>query len=227
MNSKMNKEFELFARGNGVSSLSVDKYSNAINNMISPYVIEERSMNVTQLDIFSRLMLDRIIFLGTAIDDNVGNIITAQMLFLQSTDSEKPISLYLNTPGGGIYSGNSIIDTMEFIKPDVNTMVTGMAASMGFMIAIHGKHRSALKHARLMQHQPMGGAGSGTQASDITIIATEINKLKKELYEMISEKTGQTYEKVERDADRDYWMTSKEAFDYGAIDEVIGTDIKR
>lgn len=226
MESKMNKGFELFAKSNsGISSLSVDKYRNVMNNMISPYVIEERQMNVTQLDIFSRLMMDRIIFLGTAIDDNVGNIITAQLLFLQSTDSDKPISLYLNTPGGGIYSGNSIIDTMELIKPDVNTIVTGMAASMGFMIAIHGKHRSALKHARLMQHQPLGGAQG--QASDIEITARQIGIIKKELYEMISAQTGQTFEKVEKDADRDYWMTAPEAFDYGAIDEVIGTDIKR
>jgi ATP-dependent Clp protease, protease subunit len=229
MNSIMKKDFELFARSsNGISSLSVDKYSNAMNNMISPYVIEERQLNISQLDIFSRLMMDRIIFLGTAIDDNVGNIITAQMLFLQSTDSDKPISLYLNTPGGGVYSGNSIIDTMELITPDVNTIVTGMAASMGFMIAIHGKHRSALKHARLMQHQPLGGASG--QASDIEITARQIGIVKKELYGMISEKTGQPYEMVEKDADRDYWMTAPEAFNYGklgAIDEVIGTDIKR
>ena len=221
MNSKMDKQFELFARSNSrISSLTIDKHLKRMNNMISPYVIEERQMNVTQLDIFSRMMLDRIIFLGTAIDDNVSNIITAQLLFLQSVDSEKDIELYINSPGGGIYAGYSIMDTMDLIKPNVNTTVTGMAASMGFMLSINGNHRKALRHSRLMQHQPLGGASG--QATDILISARQIEIVRDELYEIISEKTGQTLDKIKIDCERDYWMTSKEAKEYGALDEIIG-----
>ena len=228
--SNFENDFNLFRKDKGISGVSVHDYKNMVNDnfsmgYINPSVIEERQMNITQLDIFSRLMIDRIIFLGTGINDTVSNIITAQLLFLSSIDSTTPISLYLNSPGGGIYAGYSIYDTMNFVDPDVNTMVTGMAASMAFVLAISGKKRSALQHSRLMQHQPLGGASG--QASDIQIVAKQIQLLKQELYQIISDKTGQPIEKVEKDCDRDYWMTSKEAFEYGAIDEVIGLDLKK
>ncbi|MFW6225877.1 MAG: ATP-dependent Clp protease proteolytic subunit [bacterium] len=228
--NNISNDFNLFRKDMGISGIAMHDYQNALNNnftagYINPSVIEERQMNITQLDIFSRLMIDRIIFLGTGINDTVSNIITAQLLFLSSNDSSSPINLYLNSPGGGIYAGYSILDTMNFVDPDINTMVTGMAASMAFILAISGKKRSALKHSRLMQHQPLGGAQG--QASDIQIVAKQIHLLKNELYEIISEKTGQPIDKVEKDCDRDYWMTSKEAFEYGAIDEVIGTDLIR
>lgn len=216
------KDFDLFRKDRGISGVSLHNYQSVMNGYINPTIIEERQLNVAQLDVFSRLMMDRIIFLGTAIDDTVGNIITAQLLYLSSVDSTTPIQLYLNSPGGGIYAGNSILDTMEFIKPDVNTMVTGMAASMAFILAISGTKRSALRHSRLMQHQPLGGASG--QASDIQIVAKQIQLLKNELYDIIVKRTGQTLEKVTLDCDRDYWMTAIEAKEYGAIDTVVGVD---
>ncbi|MFA5586474.1 MAG: ATP-dependent Clp protease proteolytic subunit [Saccharofermentanales bacterium] len=220
MMNNLGKDFNLFRKDMGISGIAMHQYGNMINGYINPSIIEERQMNVASMDVFSRLLMDRIVFLGTAIDDTVSNIITAQLLFLQSNDNSSPINLYLNSPGGGIYAGYSILDTMNFISNDVNTMVTGMAASMAFILAISGKERSALKHSRLMQHQPLGGAQG--QASDILITAKQIEMLRNELYQIISDKTGQPYEKVERDCDRDYWMTSIEAKDYGAIDKIIG-----
>jgi len=225
----LEKDFKLFARDKGVSSLTLDQYSKIMNNGVlnptsmTPYIIEERQMNITQMDVFSRLMQERIIFLGTGIDSQVANIINAQMLFLESVDSKKDITIYLNTPGGEIYSGLAITDLMDYVKPDVSTVVTGIAASMGFVIASNGAKgkRFALKHSRLMQHQPMAGIGPGTQASDMDITVREVNKLKKELYEIISKNTGKSYEQIEKDCDRDYWMTAKESVEYGVIDGII------
>jgi ATP-dependent Clp protease protease subunit len=188
---------------------------------MTPYIIEERQLNVAQMDVFSRLMMDRIIFLGTGIDDQVANIIQAQLLFLQSVDAKRDIQIYLNSPGGSVYAGLGIYDTMQYITPDVATICTGMAASMGAVLMCAGAKgkRAALKHARVMIHQPMGGAEG--QASDIEITAKEIQKLKKELYEIIAKHSGQTYEKVWADSDRDYWMTSEEAKAYGMVDELL------
>ena len=202
----------------GISSSTLHGYVNA---SVTPYIIEERQLNVAQMDVFSRLMMDRIIFLGTAINDQVANIIQAQLLFLESADPKKDIQIYLNSPGGGVYAGLGIYDTMQYINPDVATICTGMAASMGAVLLCAGAKgkRSALKHARVMIHQPMGGAEG--QASDIEITAREIMKLKKELYEIISSHSGQDPEKVERDGDRDYWMIAEEAKAYGMIDEVL------
>jgi ATP-dependent Clp protease protease subunit len=211
----------------GISSLTYDAYtkltSTAIRNdyYISPTIIEERQLNVATMDVFSRLMMDRIIFLGVPITDYVANIIQAQLLFLESVDAKRDIQIYLNTPGGSVYAGLGIYDTMQYITPDVATICTGIAASMGAIIMCAGepKKRSALPHARIMIHQPMGGAEG--QASDIEITAREIQKLKKELYEIIAKHTGQPYEKVWKDSDRDYWMTAQEAKEYGMIDEVL------
>jgi ATP-dependent Clp protease protease subunit len=192
-----------------------------IESSLTPYIIEERHMNMTQMDVFSRLMMDRIIFLGTGINDQVANIINAQLLFLESADSKKDIQIYLNSPGGSVYAGLGIYDTMQYIKPDVATICTGMAASMGAVLMCAGAagKRSALKHARVMIHQPLGGAQG--QASDIEITAREIQKLKKELYDIIATHSNQTYEKVWADSDRDYWMTAAEAKDYGMVDEIL------
>ncbi len=232
--NKYSKDFNLFRKDRGISGTAIHQYGNMMNNKygnvikgpimghINPYVIEERSMNITQLDIFSRLMLDRIVFLGTGIDDTVSNIITAQLLFLQSIDPSKPIDLYINSGGGEIYSGNSIVDTMNFIKPDVNTLVTGIAASMAYVISISGVKRSCLKHSRLMQHQPLGGTHG--QSSDIEIGTKQIVLLRNELYQIISERTGHPIEEVTEHCNRDYWMTAKEAKDYGAIDYIVGED---
>lgn len=219
---KMNtKDFNLFAKSKGINSVALHKYQNIQSGYLNPTIIEERELNVAQLDVFSRLIMDRIIFLGTAIDDTVGNIITAQLLYLDSSDPGKDINLYVNSPGGEVYSGYSIIDTMDFIKSDVSTICTGMAASMGAVILSNGEKgkRSALKHSRVMIHQPLGGTQG--QASDIEITAKEILKLKKELYETLSKNTGQKYEKIEKDSDRDYWMMSGEAKKYGIIDEIL------
>ncbi len=216
------KEFRKFATGHlGISSLTLERYSSAYGNYISPTIIEERQMNIAQMDVFSRLMMDRIIFLGVPIDDYVANIIQAQLLFLESADSARDIQIYLNTPGGSVYAGLGIYDTMQYIKPNIATICTGMAASMGAVILCAGEKgkRTALTHSRVLIHQPMGGAEG--QASDIEITAREIQKLKKELYEIISNHSGQTYKKVWKDSDRDYWMTAKEAKDYGMIDEVL------
>ncbi len=212
------KEFKKFAtKDQGISSMHYDK----IVSSVTPYIIEERQLNVAQMDVFSRLMMDRIIFLGTAIDDYVANIIQAQLLFLESVDNSKDISIYINSPGGGVYAGLGIYDTMQFIKPEVATICTGMAASMGAVLMCAGEKgkRSALPHSRIMIHQPLGGAQG--QASDIEITAREILKLKEELYQIISSHSGQTMEKVNADSDRDYWMKAEEAKTYGMIDEVL------
>ncbi len=216
-------EFRKYATKHmGISSLALDSYSSTMQNYISPTIIEERQLNVAQMDVFSRLMMDRIIFLGVPIDDYVSNIIQAQLLFLESADAEKDIQIYLNTPGGSVYAGLGIYDTMQYINPDVATICTGMAASMGAVLLCAGTKgkRTALKHSRVLIHQPMGGASG--QASDIEITAREILKLKKELYDIIASHSGQTFKKIEKDSDRDYWMTSIEAKKYGMIDEVLG-----
>jgi ATP-dependent Clp protease protease subunit len=212
-------EFRKYAtKHQGISSLHLDSY---IESSMTPYIIEERSMNVAQMDVFSRLMMDRIIFLGTGIDDTVANIINAQLLFLESVDAKKDIQIYLNSPGGGVYAGLGIYDTMQYVQPDVATICTGIAASMGAVLLCAGADgkRSALKHSRVMIHQPLGGAQG--QASDIEITAREILKLKKELYDIIAHHSKQKYDKVAKDSDRDYWMTSEEAKTYGMIDEVL------
>jgi len=187
--------------------------------------MEERQMNITQMDVFSRLMMDRIIFLGTGINDQVANVIQAQLLFLESVDANKDISIYINSPGGGVYAGLGIYDTMQFIKPDVATICTGMAASMGAVLMCAGAKgkRSALPHSRVMIHQPLGGTQG--QASDIEITTREILKLKDELYAIIANHSGQTIEKVHNDSDRDYWMKAEEAKAYGMIDEVLARKI--
>ncbi|MBK9275665.1 MAG: ATP-dependent Clp endopeptidase proteolytic subunit ClpP [Flavobacteriales bacterium] len=192
-----------------------------INASLTPYIIEERKLNVAQMDVFSRLMMDRIIFLGTAVDDEVANIIQAQLLFLESVDAKKDIQIYLNSPGGEVYAGLGIYDTMQYINPDVATICTGMAASFGAVLLCAGAKgkRSALKHARVMIHQPLGGTQG--QASDMEIAINEVRKVKKELYTIISEHTGQPYERIEKDSDRDHWMTSAEAKEYGLIDELL------
>ena len=191
---------------------------------MTPYIIEERQLNVAKMDVFSRLMMDRIMFLGTAINDSVANVIQAQLLFLQSTDSKRDIQMYINSPGGSVYAGLGIYDTMQFITPDVATICTGMAASMGAVLLCAGEKgkRSALTHSRVMIHQPLGGAQG--QASDIEITAREILKLKDELYQIIANKSGQSIEKVNQDSDRDYWMKAEEAKSYGMVDEVLGTE---
>ncbi|MFK5880323.1 MAG: ATP-dependent Clp endopeptidase proteolytic subunit ClpP [Flavobacteriaceae bacterium] len=212
------EEFKKFAiKDQGINSMYYDKL---ISN-VTPYIMEERQMNITQMDVFSRLMMDRIIFLGSAVDDYVANIIQAQLLFLESTDSSKDISIYINSPGGGVYAGLGIYDTMQFIKPDIATICTGMAASMGAVLMCAGAKgkRSALPHSRIMIHQPLGGAQG--QASDIEITAREIMKLKGELYDIIAKHSGQTVEKVHDDSDRDYWMKADEAKAYGMIDEIL------
>ena len=205
-----------------ISSLTLDKYAKISASYISPTIIEERQLNVATMDVFSRLMMDRIIFLGVPIDDYVSNIVQAQLLFLESDDPNKDIQIYFNTPGGSVYAGLGIYDTMQYIHPDVVTICTGLAASMGAVLLCAGAKgkRSALPHSRILIHQPMGGAEG--QASDIEITAREILKLKSELYQIISKHSGQTIKKIEKDGDRDYWMTSKEAKDYGMIDEVLG-----
>lgn len=212
------EEFRNFAvKDRGINSL----YVNNLISSVTPYIIEERQLNVAQMDVFSRLMMDRIIFMGTGVNDQVANIIQAQLLFLESVDSSKDISIYINSPGGGVYAGLGIYDTMQFIKPEVATICTGMAASMAAVLMCAGQKgkRSALTHSRIMIHQPMGGAQG--QASDIEITAREIMKLKDELYQIIAQHTGQDIEKVRQDSDRDYWMKSQEAKDYGMIDEIL------
>jgi len=196
----------------------VDQYVDA---SLTPYIIEERQMNVAQMDVFSRLMMDRIIFLGTGINDQVANIVQAQLLFLESADAKKDIQIYINSPGGSVYAGLGIYDTMQVVNPDVATICTGMAASMGAVLMCAGTagKRSALKHSRIMIHQPMGGAQG--QASDMEITLQEILKLKKELYSIIAHHSGQPFDKVEADSDRDYWMTSEEAKAYGMVDEIL------
>ena len=218
----MNNEFYKYATKHcGINSLALEKYTSTVTNYISPTIIEERQLNVAQMDVFSRLMMDRIIFLGDEINDYVANIIQAQLLFLESSDPKRDIQIYVNSPGGSVYAGLGIYDTMQFISPDVATICTGIAASMAAVLLCAGAKgkRSALKHSRIMIHQPMGGMQG--QASDIEITAREILKLKKELYDIIATHSGQPLDKVWADSDRDYWMTSQEAKDYGMIDEVL------
>ena len=204
----------------GINSLVLDDVIKAQSQYLNPYILEERQLNVTQMDVFSRLMMDRIIFLGTEVNDYTANVIQAQLLYLDSVDSDRDISIYLNTPGGSVYAGLGIYDTMQFVKSNVATICTGMAASMGAVLLVAGEKgmRAALPHSRVMIHQPLGGIQG--QASDIEITAREILKLKDELYQIISDHSGQTIEKIRQDADRDYWMTAKEALEYGMIDKV-------
>lgn len=218
----MEKEFDKYARSQyGIGSMTMHRYRSAVDGYINPTIIEERKLNVASMDVFSRLMMDRIIFLGVPIDDDVANIIQAQLLFLASNDGAGDISLYINTPGGQVSSGLGIYDTMQIIEPDVATICTGMAASMGSVLLCAGApgKRSALKHSRVMIHQPLGGARG--QASDILIAAQEIEKTKKELYSIIAEHSGQSLERIYADGDRDFWMTSSEALEYGMIDEIL------
>lgn len=221
----MQNEFRKYATKHiGINSLTLDKYSSITSNYISPYIIEERNMNVATLDVFSRLMMDRIIFLGVPIYEDVANIIQAQLLFLESVDSSKEVQMYINSSGGLVSSGLGIYDTMQYINPDISTICTGMAASMAAVLLCSGTSgkRHALKHSRIMIHQPSGGF-EGT-SDDMVISLKEVLKLKKELYEILVLHTGQNYKKIEKDANRDYWMTSSEAKKYGMIDDVlIGT----
>lgn len=215
-------EFEKYAQlHKGISSLSLHRFKSMHSSYISPTIIEERQLNIASMDVFSRLMMDRIIFLGVPINDDVANIIQAQLLFLESSDPSKDIQIYLNTPGGGVYAGLGIYDTMQYISSDVATICTGIAASMGAVLLTAGAKgkRSALPHSRVMIHQPMGGAEG--QASDIEITTKQILMLRKELYDIIAEHTGNSFERIEKDADRDYWMKANEAKDYGMIDLIL------
>jgi len=216
-------EFRKYAvKHKGINGLAVDQFVSSVRaDYISPTIIEERQLNIATMDVFSRLMMDRIIFLGVGINDYVSNIIQAQLLFLESVDAKKDIQIYMNSPGGSVYAGLGIYDTMQFVQPSIATICTGMAASMAAVLMCAGDKgkRAALKHARIMIHQPMGGAEG--QASDIEITAREIQKLKKELYEIIALHSGQTYDKVWADSDRDHWMTAEESKAYGMIDEVL------
>ena len=218
----MNNDFRNYATKHlGLNALALEQYAQITSSYISPTIIEERQLNVAQMDVFSRLLMDRIIFLGTQIDDYTANVIQAQLLYLDSADPGKDISIYLNTPGGSVYAGLGIYDTMQYISSDVSTICTGMAASMGAVLLVAGTKgkRFALRHSRIMIHQPMGGAQG--QASDIEITAREIQKLKKELYTIIADHSGNPFEKIEKDSDRDYWMTAAEAKEYGMIDDVM------
>ncbi|MCI6224079.1 MAG: ATP-dependent Clp endopeptidase proteolytic subunit ClpP [Sodaliphilus sp.] len=219
----MNNDFRKFAVHHlGMNGLALDQYTSQVSDSyISPTIIEERKLNVAQMDVFSRLMMDRIIFLGTQVDDYTANVIQAQLLYLDSSEPGKDVSIYINSPGGSVYAGLGIYDTMQYIQSDVSTICTGMAASMAAVLLVAGTKdkRFALKHSRVMIHQPMGGIQG--QASDIEITSREILKLKKELYTIISEHSGQPYDKVYQDSDRDYWMTAQEAVDYGMIDRVL------
>lgn len=221
----LQKEFRDYAvKHRGISGNMLDGYLRHSITNLTPNIIEERPMNVAVMDVYSRLMMDRIIFLGYPITDEVANIVTAQLLFLESTDRTRDIQMYINSPGGSVYAGLGMYDTMQFITPDIATICTGMAASMGAVLMCAGAKgkRTALKHSRVMMHQPSSGAGG--QATDIEITVNEIRKVKKELYNIISFHTGQPVDKVEKDCDRDYWMTSQEAKDYGLVDEVLHTN---
>ncbi|HOK61740.1 MAG: ATP-dependent Clp endopeptidase proteolytic subunit ClpP [Tenuifilum sp.] len=216
------REFEKYAiKHRGINSLTLHQYTSMSNGYISPTIIEERQLNIATMDVFSRLMMDRIIFLGVPINDDVANIIQAQLLFLESTDPSKDIQIYINSPGGSVYAGLGIYDTMQYISSDVATICTGMAASMAAVLLTAGEKgkRTALPHSRVMIHQPMGGAEG--QASDIEIVTREILKLREELYEIIATHSGNPIERIRKDSDRDYWMTAQEALEYGMIDEVL------
>lgn len=215
-------EFEKYAvKHRGISSNTLNSYVNHNVTNLTPNIIEERPMNVAVMDVYSRLMMDRIIFLGYPVMEEVANIITAQLLFLESTDRSRDIQMYINSPGGSVYAGLGIYDTMQFIAPDIATICTGMAASMGAVLMAAGAHgkRTALKHSRIMVHQPSGGAAG--QATDIEITVNEVRKMKKELYDILAYHSGQTAEKVMADSDRDKWMTALEAKEYGLVDEVL------
>lgn len=225
MNDKISKEFksefDLYARKDkGISSSNLDRFYNRITNM-TPNVIEERQLNITGIDVFSRLMMDRIIFLGLPIDDQVANIVQAQLLFLESADATRDIQIYLNSPGGSVYAGLGMYDTMQYINPDVATICTGIAASMAAVLLCAGApgKRSCLKHSRVMIHQPMSGTQG--QVSDMEIAVKETIKVRDELYEILSQHSGQTFDKVKADSDRDYWMSSGEAKEYGMVDELL------
>lgn len=222
------KEFEKYAvKHRGISSNTLDSYVKHNVTNLTPNIIEERPMNVAVMDVYSRLMMDRIIFLGYPINDEVANIVTAQLLFLESTDRARDIQLYINSPGGGVYAGLGMYDTMQFIAPDVATICTGIAASMAAILMAAGapEKRSMLKHARIMMHQPSAGAAG--QASDVQITVNEVVKLKNELYEILSNHTGQPVEKIAKDSNRDFWMTSEEAKAYGLVDEVLLTNARK
>ena len=218
----MHNEFGKYAvKHQGISSMTLHRYTSVVNDYIAPNIIEERQLNAVSMDVFSRLMMDRIIFLGVPIYDDVANIVQAQLLFLESVDSQKDIQIYINSPGGSIYAGLGIYDTMQYIGPRISTICTGIAASMAAVLLSAGEpqRRSALPHSRVMIHQPMGGTSG--QASDIEIEAREIAKMKKELYEIIALHSNQPFDKVWADSDRDYWMTAEEAKEYGMIDEIL------
>nr|WP_311447796.1 ATP-dependent Clp endopeptidase proteolytic subunit ClpP [uncultured Porphyromonas sp.] len=220
-------EFRKYATGHlGMNSLALEHYMQVQSSYISPTIVEERPMNVAQMDVFSRLMMDRIIFLGSQIDDYAANVIQAQLLFLDSSEPGKDISIYINSPGGSVYAGYGIYDTMQYIGSDVSTICTGVAASMASILLVAGAKgkRFALPHSRIMIHQPLGGMQG--QASDMEIAAREILKVKKELYTILSEHSGQSFETIERDSDRDYWLTAPEAMDYGMIDRVLKREEK-
>lgn len=222
------KEFEKYAvKHRGISSNTLHGYMSHNVTNLTPNIIEERPMNVAVMDVYSRLMMDRIIFLGYPVNDEVANIIIAQLLFLESTDRTRDIQMYINSPGGGVYAGLGLYDTMQFVTPDIATICTGMAASMSAVLMAAGApgKRSALKHSRIMMHQPSAGAAG--QASDVEITVNEVRKIKHELYEILSNHTGQTIEKVAKDSNRDYWMTSDEAKTYGLIDEVLLTNTRK
>lgn len=230
---KLNEEFKKYAtKHQGISSMRLDQFNQMNstgfqNAYITPNIIEERPMNITAIDVFSRLMMDRIIFLGVPIYDDVANIIQAQLLFMESVDANADVQIYINSPGGEVYAGLGIYDTMQYINPDVATICTGMAASMAAVLLSAGQagKRTALRHSRVMIHQPLGGAGG--KVSDVMITVQEIRKIKKELYDILSQHSGQAYEKVEADADRDYWMRAEEAKEYGLIDEVLVRNNKK
>lgn len=217
----MKNEFQKFALSQGISSLNLHRYQSITDAYVSPTVIEERKLNMAQMDVFSRLMMDRIIFLGTAIDDDVANIIQAQLLFLETNNPERDVQIYINSPGGSVSAGLGIYDTMQLISPEVSTICTGMAASMAAVLLTAGQKgkRSALPHSRVMIHQPLGGVQG--QASDIEITAREILKYKQELYEILAYHSGQPIDKIATDADRDFWMRAEEAKAYGLVDEIL------
>ncbi|CAN5170172.1 ATP-dependent Clp endopeptidase proteolytic subunit ClpP [soil metagenome] len=222
------KEFEKYAvKHKGISSNMLDGYIKHNVTNLTPNIIEERPMNVAVMDVYSRLMMDRIIFLGHPVNDEVANIITAQLLFLESTDRTRDVQLYINSPGGAVYAGLGLYDTMQFVSPDIATICTGMAASMSAILMGAGApgKRSALRHSRIMMHQPSGGAQG--QASDVEITVNEVRRVKRQLYEILSNHTGQTVEKVAKDSNRDFWMTAEEAKNYGLIDEVLMTNTKK
>ena len=221
-------EFEKYAvKHRGISSNTLDSYTKHLVTGLTPNIIEERPMNVAVMDVYSRLMMDRIIFMGYPVNDEVANIVTAQLLFLDSTDRTRDINMYINSPGGSVYAGLGIYDTMQYVSPDVATICIGMAASMGCVLLAAGTHgkRAALKHARIMMHQPSGAIGG--QATDIEITVKEIRKIKKDLYDIVCHHSGKNVEQVAADFDRDYWLTAEEARDYGFVDEVLLTNPRK